>query len=575
MISDRTKRLLSCAAVIFSLCVAAGASASAAEIPEGGLSASGNAAAVKTESVDTEPVVVNAGSEPKIPDGWRSEDGGRAYYIGGEAQNGAVEIDGTTYLFERGFFSPSSGWKTIDGKKYRFVSGIADEGKTEIDGMVFVFDEHGVLVSENGWSDEKDPLSGKNEKLYEEGSESVVGFKNIDGKLYYFDNAGRRNDFGGFKTIFDEASGKDKLYYFTDGYAATGFKKIGGEIYYFDENGVCRETDGWATIGGKKYYFSNGCALTGIKEADGKLCYFAADGVFSEQSGFITFDGFKYLLKSGVVQTGIVSEGGKSYFLNPQQNGRMETRLIDYGGNIYFADDSGELKTGLVQVSGKTYYFGGSFAAVTGWQTIGSTKYYFGSEKYALTGWFTVGGAYYYGGTNGAVKTNCAIDGYYVGADGRRASTKAAALACDLIASCTNSSMTQEQKLRACYTKIISICSYKRDYEDPTVLPSGWTGSYAEQMLSQHKGNCFRYASALAYIAKELGYDARVATGRVAAAGGGTTPHGWTELNIGGTLFILDANLDDSKGTGFKFFMKTYGNYPYYLSKQKTFEIKL
>ena len=59
-----------------------------------------------------------------------------------------------------------------------------------------------------------------------------------------------------------------------------------------------------------------------------------------------------------------------------------------------------------------------------------------------------------------------------------------------------------------------------------------------------------------------------------AQAGGAIYAGYYETVKIGGTTYIFDANMDDSKGT-FICYMKTYGNYPYYITRQATYDVKI
>ena len=130
-------------------------------------------------------------------------------------------------------------------------------------------------------------------------------------------------------------------------------------------------------------------------------------------------------------------------------------------------------------------------------------------------------------------------------------------LVIDIIESITTEDMTTEEKRLACYQYIIDTTTYVRTYEQPS---GDWTKDYALDVLALQQGNCFRYAAAFAYMCLELGYDAKVCTGEVSAAAGGTTPHGWVVLTVEGVEYLCDPDLEQS--LGYDFYMKTYSEYP-------------
>ena len=130
-------------------------------------------------------------------------------------------------------------------------------------------------------------------------------------------------------------------------------------------------------------------------------------------------------------------------------------------------------------------------------------------------------------------------------------------MAADLVNVCTTFSMTRAEQLEASFDYLAKSVVYERSME----VPSGdWTGSYAMNTMSEHKGNCYGYAAAFAYIAKGLGYDAMVCTGTVTSALGGRTPHAWTEVKVGRNWYVFDAEMQRAKGSGY--YKQTYESYP-------------
>ena len=118
--------------------------------------------------------------------------------------------------------------------------------------------------------------------------------------------------------------------------------------------------------------------------------------------------------------------------------------------------------------------------------------------------------------------------------------------------------MPKDKALRSCYDYLMKRCSYKR-FTD--VFDNGWTGTYALNLLKTGQGNCASYASALAYLAKGLGYESRVATGSIDAATGIPTSHAWTEIKVDGQWYIFDAEMDQAKANK-EYYRKTYSDYP-------------
>ena len=122
---------------------------------------------------------------------------------------------------------------------------------------------------------------------------------------------------------------------------------------------------------------------------------------------------------------------------------------------------------------------------------------------------------------------------------------------------CTTGGMSQKQQLESCFNYFVYASAYERKSDIPI---GNWTGSYATDILLNGKGNCYNYAAGFAYIAKGLGYDARVCTGTVTSSLGGRTPHAWTEIKMGEKWYIFDTEMQDAKGSGY--YRQTYKSYP-------------
>ncbi len=133
----------------------------------------------------------------------------------------------------------------------------------------------------------------------------------------------------------------------------------------------------------------------------------------------------------------------------------------------------------------------------------------------------------------------------------------------------TTGDMKQEKQLEKCFDYFVSTSSYERTMDVPY---GDWTESYAKEMLVNGKGNCYRYAAAFAYIAKGLGYDAKICVGTVKSSLGGKTPHAWTEVKVNGNWYIYDTEMQGAKGSGY--YKKTYSNYPAKpLEKQEAYSV--
>ncbi|WP_029231595.1 transglutaminase domain-containing protein [Butyrivibrio sp. VCB2006] len=126
-----------------------------------------------------------------------------------------------------------------------------------------------------------------------------------------------------------------------------------------------------------------------------------------------------------------------------------------------------------------------------------------------------------------------------------------------ILANSCDETMKRSEQLEASFYYLSSYISYERSLEKPS---GEWTDSYAARTMGSRRGNCYGYAAAFAYVARGLGYPARVCTGTVASALGGRTDHAWTEVKIKNKWYIFDAEMQNAKGSGY--YKQTYDSYP-------------
>ena len=121
----------------------------------------------------------------------------------------------------------------------------------------------------------------------------------------------------------------------------------------------------------------------------------------------------------------------------------------------------------------------------------------------------------------------------------------------------TTGNMMQKDELKSCFDYFVLSSIYERKIDVPL---GDWTGEYAKEILISSKGNCYNFAAAFAYIAKGLGYEARVCTGTIESALGGRAPHAWTEVKMGDKWYVFDTEMQRAKGQGY--YKQTYDSYP-------------
>lgn len=241
----------------------------------------------------------------------------------------------------------------------------------------------------------------------------------------------------------------------------------------------------------------------------------------------------------------------------------------------------GAMLTGFKKIGDNKYYFGSNGKLKTGWQTINGKKYYFRKKATdtqrkgaMLTGLKKIGSYKYYFNSSGVLQTNKIVGSkskgyYYVDSSGKVITTKCIQQAVDFVIAHTDSSMTKSEKLKACYNYLWKNYTYKRYYETPTASD---LNTYAQQMFTNKKGNCYRYAASFACIAKVLGYESRVAVGKISSTHGGMTAHGWTEVKVNGKWYICDANMQMNHPS-INSYMRTESTYAYRHSCSKRYKL--
>ncbi len=186
------------------------------------------------------------------------------------------------------------------------------------------------------------------------------------------------------------------------------------------------------------------------------------------------------------------------------------------------------------------------------------------NEKYTGVQQAATGLYYYYtkSGNNYTCVKNQIVGSSYYGPDGARVDDASIEAAVDFVNTYTDSSDSAYSRFETCYYIMVDYFSYKNN-PDITTTPDGrHIPGYATQMLDEWSGNCYRFAGALAYIGRVLGFDVGFITGQINSSEGGTTTHGLTEVYYGGTTYWCDAMMQN-KYPNYNSFMVTSSSYPY------------
>lgn len=131
---------------------------------------------------------------------------------------------------------------------------------------------------------------------------------------------------------------------------------------------------------------------------------------------------------------------------------------------------------------------------------------------------------------------------YYVDKTGRKVNTREIRQAVDFVMRNSKAGDSRAKRLKACYRALQTYPYFGMTNRAPKVKN---LSSYARYMFSHHRGDCYYYASTMAYIARVLGYDSRVAVGGVTARGPAAplSLHGWCEVKYGKSWRMLDCSM--------------------------------
>ena len=179
------------------------------------------------------------------------------------------------------------------------------------------------------------------------------------------------------------------------------------------------------------------------------------------------------------------------------------------------------------------------------------------TERTALSdGYYRING-WLYRVQDGMFLHNTTVDGFTYDAQGRY-TTGSAALDQQLnaiVEAYTNDSMTRDQKLRALYNYVRDNFTYlRRDLVSKG--QTGWEAAYAEEFLKLGRGNCYSFSATFCLLSRELGLPAYTVVGGL---GSSNSPHGWVEMELDGTVYMFDPQLEwrylhDYGRTGYNLF---------------------
>lgn len=268
---------------------------------------------------------------------------------------------------------------------------------------------------------------------------------------------------------------------------------------------------------------------------DGWLSFW--DGLMGKKTGFVTVDGqVHYCSQPGVYDQftpGFVTVEGKLYHVEPDgvTFTQVPAGFSVVGSSLCYSSDGQSIDTfqpGFVTIEGGLYHVlpdGYSFECHP------AGTYIYGSELYCVPAdgaQFLTGGVWKgleFGPDGRYTSGNAQLDGYVK----------------QVLAQCTNDSMSQEQRLRAAYL-------YVRDhgrYLARSHRPRGsvdWAMEEALFFFENNRGNCYGFAGAFLYLARQLGYEAYPVSGGV---GYDNKDHAWVIIPwADGQTYLFDVELE-------------------------------
>lgn len=336
--------------------------------------------------------------------------------------------------------------------------------------------------------------------------------------------------------------------------------------------------DGWYEIGSRKFLLKKGVPQTGWQaNENGTGWYYCTDEAGSDGMG-------RGAAADPATMTGIRQINGSTYYLNADGTFRKNT-TVDQDGTRYVLGTDGKVTKSYKPVTeqwmqngnGWWYQHEDGTYPKNCWERIGGRLYSFDASGYMrsggwyyltgrgamATGWLQLGDDWYYLGSDGAMYANRWYGNYYLTADGTwdpdREGDQLDTLLQQVIDQVTTQAMSQEGKLRACYDYVVNTFSYERKYNFSNA--AGWQRQYALEMLTKGRGNCYNFAATFGCLAEKLGYsNVRTIAGMTGKAGGGWTPHSWVEIDMNGTTYIFDPEMEHANG--YDLWKKTYATSP-------------
>ena len=158
-------------------------------------------------------------------------------------------------------------------------------------------------------------------------------------------------------------------------------------------------------------------------------------------------------------------------------------------------------------------------------------------------GFYFNGLDYYYIGADGMPLRNAYVGGLYFGADGRYTSGDPVIdrYVKDTLRGIITPSMAPMEKLRAAYNYTRDNFTYlRRNYYEMGDISCA--AKEATTMFSTRRGNCYCFSAVFYFLARQLGFDAVLISGKVNNRN--PVPHAWVEIAENGEMIMYDPELE-------------------------------
>lgn len=104
--------------------------------------------------------------------------------------------------------------------------------------------------------------------------------------------------------------------------------------------------------------------------------------------------------------------------------------------------------------------------------------------------------------------------------------------------------MDRTDMLEALYLYTVNGFAYSRESRHE-YGETGWEAAEAYDMLTHRRGNCYGYAAVFGCLAREIGCDVTVYSGKIKSESG-LIPHAWVEINLDGETRLFDPEMEMS-----------------------------